>query len=47
VGEITVKAAKGTKVKVLFQGLHMAHVICAMGYNLKFYLLDTPFIIAF
>jgi hypothetical protein len=37
-GEITVKGARGAKVKVLFQGLHMTHVILALVYNLKFYI---------
>jgi hypothetical protein len=35
--ENMVKGAKGAKVKVLFQVLHMTCVI----YNLKFYILDT------
>jgi hypothetical protein len=35
-----VKAAKGTKVKVLFQGLHMTCIIYVLVYNLKFYILD-------
>jgi len=47
VGEIMVKRAKGAKVKVLFQGLHMTHVIFALVFNLKFCILDTPFNIAF
>jgi hypothetical protein len=46
-GEIIIKRAKGMKVKVIFQGLHMACVIRALIYNLKFYILDTPFISAF
>jgi len=46
-GEIVVKRARGAKVKVLFQGLHMTHVIFVLVYNLKFYILDTPFNIAF
>jgi len=46
-GEITVKGAKGTKVKVFFQGLHITHVILALVYNLKFCILDTPFSTAF
>jgi hypothetical protein len=29
-GEITVKGPKCTKVKVIFQGLHMTHVIFAL-----------------
>jgi hypothetical protein len=32
-GEIMVKKAKGAKVKVIFQGLHMIHVIFALVYN--------------
>ncbi len=31
-GEIMVKGTKGTKVKVLFQGLYMTHVIIALIY---------------
>jgi hypothetical protein len=38
-GEIMVKGAKGAKAKILFQGLHMTHVIHALVYNLKFYIL--------
>jgi hypothetical protein len=41
--EIMVKGAKGAKVKVLFQGLHMTHSIPALVYNLKFYILNAPF----
>jgi hypothetical protein len=41
--EIMVNGAKGAKVKILFQGLHMTHVIPMLVYNLKFYILDTPF----
>jgi hypothetical protein len=33
-GENTIKGARGTKVKVLFQGLHMTHVIYVLVYNL-------------
>jgi hypothetical protein len=33
-GEIMVKGAKGTKVKVLFQGAHMTFVIPRLVYNL-------------
>ncbi len=36
-----VKGAKGTKVKVLFQGLHVTHVIFMLVYNLKFCILNT------
>jgi hypothetical protein len=46
-GEIRIKGIKGTKVKVLFQGLHMTCVILVLVYNLKFYILDTPFSTAF
>ncbi len=35
-GENIVKRAKGTKVKVIFQGLHMTHVIFVLVYNFKF-----------
>jgi len=42
-GEIMIKGAKGTKVKVLFQGLHMTCVIFVLVYNFKLYILDTPF----
>jgi hypothetical protein len=45
--EIPVKRARGTKVKILFQGLHMTHVISVLVYNLKFCILDTPFNTAF
>ncbi len=41
-GEITVKRAKGAKVKVVFQGLHMTCVILALVYNLKFLISNTP-----
>jgi hypothetical protein len=47
VGEIMVKGTRGAKVKVLFQELHMTCVIYVLVYNLKFYILDTPFNIAF
>jgi hypothetical protein len=46
-GEITVKGAKGARVKVFFQGLCMTCVILALVYNLKFCILDTPFSITF
>jgi len=35
-GEITVKRARGAKVKIFFQGLHMTCVIFALVYNLQF-----------
>jgi hypothetical protein len=36
-----VKGAKGAKVKVLFQGLHMTCVISILVYNSKFCISDT------
>jgi hypothetical protein len=45
--ENMVKGAKGAKLKVLFQGLHMICVIFVLVYNLKFYILNTPFNITF
>jgi hypothetical protein len=42
-GESMIKGAKGVNVKVLFQGLHMTHVISMLVYNFKFYILGTPF----
>jgi hypothetical protein len=45
-GENTVKGAKGTKVKVLFQELYMTCIIFVLVYNLKFYILDTQINIA-
>jgi len=41
--ENMVKGGKGTKVKILFQGLHTTHVIYVLVYNLKFYILDIEF----
>jgi len=46
-GEITIKGAKETKVKILFQGLHMTHVILALVYNFKLCISNGPFNIAF
>jgi len=46
-GEITVEGVEGTKVKVLFQGLHMTHVIPALVFNLKFSISGTSFSTAF
>jgi len=40
-GENMVKGVKGTKVKVIFQGLHVTCLIYMLAYNLKFYILDT------
>jgi hypothetical protein len=36
-GENTVKGAKGTKVKVLFQELYMTCIIFVLVYNLNFF----------
>jgi hypothetical protein len=44
--ENTIKKTKGAKVKVLFQGLHMACVIFVLVYNLKVCILNTQFNIA-
>jgi hypothetical protein len=42
VGENTIKRARDEKVKILFQRLHMTHVISIMlVYNLKICILDT------
>jgi hypothetical protein len=40
VGENVVKGARSAKVKVLFQGLHITHIIFMLVYNLKFYILE-------
>jgi len=40
-GENIIKKAKGNKVKVLFQGLHMTCVIFVLVYNFIFYILST------
>jgi hypothetical protein len=42
-----VKGAKGAKVKVFFQGLHMTPIIVMLVYNLKFCILNTPFNVKF
>jgi len=42
-GENMIEGAKGVNVKVIFQGLHMTHVISMLVYNFKFYILGTPF----
>jgi hypothetical protein len=34
VGENIIKVVKNVKVKVIFQGLHMTHVIFVLVYNL-------------
>jgi hypothetical protein len=41
--ENTIKGTKGTKVKVIFQGLHMTHVIFMLVYNSKNCILNTQF----
>jgi len=46
-GESMVKDAKGAKLKILFQGLHMTHVIFVLDYNLKFCILGTPLALHF
>jgi hypothetical protein len=46
-GENTIKGVKNAKVKVIFQGIHMTHVIFVLVYNLKFCILGTPFNTAF
>jgi hypothetical protein len=38
-----IKEAKGTEVKIIFQGLHMTHVIPTLVYNFKTFILNTPF----
>jgi hypothetical protein len=42
-GEVTIKGAGVTKVKVFFQGLHMTCVIFALVYNLIFFCFGYPF----
>jgi hypothetical protein len=34
--ENTIKGTEGAKVNVLFQGLHMTHIIVVLVYNLNF-----------
>jgi hypothetical protein len=46
-GENMVKGARGAKVIVLFQRLHMTRVILVLVYNLKICISNTPFNIAF
>jgi hypothetical protein len=46
-GENMVKGAKGAKVKILFQGLHITCVNFVLVYNFKFCISYTPFNIAF
>jgi hypothetical protein len=42
-GENIVKGARGAKVEVLFQGLHMTHVILVLVYNFIICISNTPF----
>jgi hypothetical protein len=42
-----IKGTKGAKVKILFQGLHMTHVVFVLIYKFKSYISSTPFNIAF
>jgi hypothetical protein len=42
-GENIVKRAKGTKVKVFFQGLHITHVIFVFVYNLEICISNNSF----
>jgi hypothetical protein len=37
-----VKGTRATKVKVLFQGLHMTRVVFVLVYNFKICILGTP-----
>ncbi len=46
-GENMIKGTRGTKVKVLFQGLPIAHVIYVLVYNFKICILNTSFNITF
>jgi hypothetical protein len=46
-GENMVKGAKGAKVKVFSQGLHMTHAIPVLVYNFKIYISRAPFHTAF
>jgi hypothetical protein len=45
-GENIAKGAMGAKVKVLFQGLHITHLIRVLVYSFKFCILDTQLSIA-
>ncbi len=44
---VMVKGTKGIKVKIIFQGLHMMHVIFVLVYNFKICITGTPFNNAF
>jgi hypothetical protein len=46
-GENTIKGARGAKVEVLFQGLHMTHVILVLVHNFIIFISNTPFNITF
>jgi hypothetical protein len=45
--ENMVKGAKGTKVKILFEGLCVTSITFVLVYNFKFCISNTPFNIAF
>jgi hypothetical protein len=46
-GENTVKGAMGTKIKILFQKLHMTRVVFVLVYNLKICIFGTFLITTF
>jgi hypothetical protein len=41
--ENIVKKTKGTKVKALFQGLHVTREVFVLVYNFKIFISSTPF----
>jgi hypothetical protein len=45
--EIMVQGTRGTKIEVLFQQLHMTHVIFVLVSNFKLCILDTQFNITY
>jgi hypothetical protein len=46
-GQNIVKGAKGTKVKVIFQILHMTCVMFVLVYNFEIFILGTPLTLHF
>jgi len=46
-GENTIEGARGAKIKIHFQRLHMTYVVFVLVYKIKFSILGTPFNIAF
>ncbi len=46
-GENTIKGAKGVKVKVLSQGLHMTYIVFVLVYHFKICISRTSFNTAF